>query len=70
MPEKPPPDPADHAEDFARRCAQELDYLTGDRMAELGIPTEKTGSRVPGQGHACFIPDERSGGGNDPAGGG
>lgn len=56
MPDAPPPDPADHAEDFARRCAQELDYLTVDRMAELGIPTAQIGSRVPGQGHACFMP--------------
>lgn len=69
MPDRPPPDPADHAEDFARRYAQELDYLTGDRMMELGIPTGQVGSRTPGQGHACFIPDERTGGGNDPAGG-
>jgi hypothetical protein len=38
-------------------------------MAELSIPTEQTGSRTPGQGHACFIPHERTGGGNDPAGG-
>ena len=69
MQEKPPTDPADHAEDFAHRYAQEMDYLTGDRMAELGIPTDKTGSRVPGQGHATFIPHERSGGGNDHLGG-
>ncbi len=69
MPEKPPPDPADHAEDFSRRYAPEMDYLTGDRMAELGIPTDRFGSRVPGQGHATFLPHERSGGGNDPAGG-
>lgn len=69
MPNRPPPDPADHAEDFARRYAQELDYLTGDRMVELGIPTAQIGSRTPGQGHATFIPDERTGGGNDPAGG-
>jgi hypothetical protein len=69
MTDTPPLDPADHAEDFAHRYADVLDYLTGDRMAELGIPTEQTGSRLPGRGHACFIPDERSGGGNDPAGG-
>ena len=69
MPDKPPPDPADHAEDFSHRYAQEMDYLTGDRMTELGIPTNKIGSRVPGQGRATFIPHERSGGGNDPAGG-
>lgn len=69
MLEKPPPDPADHAEDFAHRYGQEFDYLTGDRMAELGIPTEKIGSRDPLRGHACFMPHERTGGGNDPAGG-
>ncbi len=67
MPDKPPPDHADHAEDFSHRYAQEMDYLTGDRMTELGIPTNKIGSRVPGQGRATFIPHERSGGGNDPA---
>jgi hypothetical protein len=69
MPDKPPPDPADHAEDFSHRNAQEMDYLSGDRMTELGIPTNKIGSRLPGQGHATFIPTERTGGGNDPAGG-
>jgi hypothetical protein len=69
MTDKPPPDPADHAEDFARRYAQDMDYLTGDRMAELGIPTDQIGSREPGKGHATYIPHERTGGGNDPAGG-
>jgi hypothetical protein len=70
MSDKPPQDPADHAEDFSHRYAQEMDYLSGDRMAEVGIPTEKIGSRLPGQGHATFIPSERTGGGgNDPAGG-
>jgi hypothetical protein len=40
-------------------------------MAEHGIPTNKIGSRLPGQGHATFIPSERTGGGNgnDTAGG-
>lgn len=69
MPGTPPLDPADHAEDFARRYAREMDYLVGDRMAELGLPTDRIGSRVPGQGHATFLPHERSGGGNDAAGG-
>jgi hypothetical protein len=69
MPGVPPPDPADHAEDFSRRYAQEMDYLSGDRMTELGIPTNRIGSRIPGLGHATFIPDERSGGGNDHLGG-
>jgi hypothetical protein len=48
MPDQPPSDPADHAEDFAHRWADVLDYLAGDRMTELGIPTDKIGSRVPG----------------------
>jgi hypothetical protein len=69
MADIPPSDPADHAEDFAYRHAQEMDYLTGDRMYKLGIPTAKIGSSTPGKGHATFIPDERSDGGNDPAGG-
>ena len=69
MSEKPPRNLADYAEDFSHRYAQEMDYLGGDRMAELGIPAGRIGSRVPGHGHTTFIPDERSGGGNDPAGG-
>jgi len=69
MPDAPPQDHADHAEDFAHRYAQVLDYLTGDRMAELGIPTHQIGSRDPVKGHACFMPHERTGGGNDPTGG-
>ena len=66
---KPPANPADHAGDFAHRYEQEPDYLTGDRMAELGIPTDRIGARVPGRGHATFIPWERTGGGNERAGG-
>ena len=69
MPDKPPSDSADHAEDFSHRYADVLDYLAGDRMTELGIPTDKIGSRTPGHGHATFIPQERSGGGNDHLGG-
>lgn len=69
MPEQAPEDLADHAEDFAHRYAEVLDDLTGDRMADLGIPTEQIGSRDPARGHACFMPHERTGGGNDPAGG-
>ncbi len=69
MPDRQLLDPADHAEDFALRYAQELDYRTGDRMTELVIPTGQIGSRTLGKGHACFMPHERTGGGNDPAGG-
>lgn len=38
-------------------------------MAELGIPTGQIGSRTPGQGHARFMPHERTRGCNDIAGG-
>jgi hypothetical protein len=48
MPDKPSPDPAYHAEDFSHRYADVMDYVTGDRMTELGIPTDKIGSRLPG----------------------
>jgi hypothetical protein len=69
MPERPPPDPADHAEDFSHRYAREMDYFAAQRMIELGIPVEQIGSRDPERGHATFVPHERTGGGNDPAGG-
>jgi hypothetical protein len=66
---KPPSDLADHAEDFSHRWADKLDELAGVRMDDLGIPKDKIGSRIPGRGHATFIPDERTGGGNDALGG-
>jgi len=61
MIEQPPSDRADHAEDFAHRSAEIMDYLAGDRMTELGIPTHPIGTRGPGDGHAAFIPQEHSG---------
>jgi hypothetical protein len=39
-----PPDPADHAEDFAHRYAEQLDWLAAIQMEELGIPSERIGS--------------------------
>ena len=44
MPEKPPPDPADHAEDFAHRWRDRLDQYCALRMDELGIPEDKNGA--------------------------
>jgi hypothetical protein len=44
MSEKPPPDPADHAQDFARRYAAPLDQYCAVRMQELGIPEDKLGA--------------------------
>jgi hypothetical protein len=39
-----PADPADHAEDFAHRYAEPLDWLAAIRMEELGISSERIGS--------------------------
>jgi len=44
MTEKPPREPADHAEDFARRYAEDLDWYCTIRMQELGIPEDKNGA--------------------------
>lgn len=41
---KPPEDPADHAEDFSRRWADRLDEYCALRMQELGIPEDKLGA--------------------------
>lgn len=64
MPDRPPPDPADHAEDFAHRWAERLDEYCTIRMAELGIPDEKNGEPDPYHPRSwrAFVPDERTGG--------
>jgi hypothetical protein len=64
MPDQPPPDPADHAQDFARRWADRLDQYCTTRMAELGIPDEKNGEQDPQrpQSWRAFVPEERTGG--------
>jgi hypothetical protein len=64
MPEKPPSDPADHAQDFARRWADHLDRYCALRMEELGIPDDKLGAddpyrRTPWR---AFVAEERTGG--------
>ena len=64
-----PEDIAAHAEDFSHRYSEPLDYLVSQRMLDLGIPADKIGSRDPLRGHLTFMPQERSGGGNDPTGG-
>ena len=42
--DKPPPNPADHAEDFAHRYARDLDAYCAIRMGELGIPERLHGA--------------------------
>jgi hypothetical protein len=65
-----PADPADHAEDFAHRYAEPLDWLAAIRMEELGIPSERIGSSDHRHGLAgrAFNPYERDGGGISPGG--
>lgn len=62
--DKPPPDIADHAEDFAHRYHRELDQYAGMRMEELGIPSDMIGTedayrRIPWR---AFVAEERTGG--------
>lgn len=64
MPDTPPSEPADHAENFAHRWADRLDRYAALRMEELGIPTDKIGADDPRRGIAwrAFDPHERAGG--------
>jgi hypothetical protein len=64
MIEKPPSDPAAHAEDFAHRYAHDLDAYCAIRMEELGIPEHLHGApdfASDGQWRA-FIAHDRVGG--------
>lgn len=64
MNELPPPDCADHAQDFAYRWADRLDQYCAIRMEELGIPDEKNGAPdYEGDGSwLTFQPRDRTGG--------
>ncbi len=44
MPDTPPSDPAEHAEDFALRWVDRLDEYCAIRMEELGIPQHFQGA--------------------------
>ncbi len=70
MPDKPPPDPADHAEEFAHRWSDKLDQYSAERMEALGVPTERIGSSDHKHGipWAAFNPNEREAGGVDMGG--
>lgn len=70
MLDRPPTDPADHAEDFSRRYAGWADYIVSQRMLDLGIDPGKIGTSDPRHGiqHAAFHPDYRTGGGVSPDG--
>ncbi len=62
--DKPPTDPADHAEDFAHRYESPLDQYCAVRMQELGIPEHLHGATdFDGDGRwKAFIAHEREGG--------
>ncbi len=55
MPEKPPQTLPTTPRTSPHRYAQELDYLTGDRMAELGIPILHW--KTKGTIHISLIPE-------------
>jgi len=65
MPEKPPADPAEHAEDFSHRWADRLENAVEGRMHALEIPEWRIGSSDHDRGVAwrTFFPGERDGGG-------
>ena len=60
-----PANPADHAENFAHRYADELDWQASLRMENLGIPKDRIGSSDHDHGikWCAFNPYERDGGG-------
>src|SRR5712671_6732712 len=64
MSDRPPSEPADHAEDFAHRYAEPLDQYCTLRMEELGIPEEKLGADDlrPYMPWCAFDPQGREGG--------
>lgn len=66
MAEMPPPDIADHAEDFALRWADKIEEYCALRMEELGVPQDMIGQpNYDGDGrwHA-FDPHGRQAGAN------
>jgi hypothetical protein len=70
MTEKPLTDPADHAEEFSRRYADDLDIVAGQAMLDLGLTNHQMGARDPDRRseHHAFFPGEGTGGSVSPAG--
>lgn len=70
MPDAPPANPADHAVDFSRRYAEDLEIATGQVMLDLGLAEGQMGLRDPDRNreHHTFFPDERDCGGVSPTG--
>ena len=68
--DKLPSDPADHAVDFSRRYAEDLDVVAGQAMIDLGLTKDQMGARDHERGsqHFSFFPGDREGGTVSPAG--
>jgi hypothetical protein len=61
MLDTPPTDPAEHAEDFSRRHAADLEIAIGQVMMDLGLTDHQMGARDASRGleHHTFYPQER-----------
>ncbi len=70
MLDTPPPDPADHAEDFSHRYAEDLDIVAGQAMIDVGIPDRQMGAGDPDRlgERFSFHPGDRIGGSYGPVG--
>jgi hypothetical protein len=66
----PPTDPAEHAQDFSRRYAEDLEIVAGQVMIDLGIPDDQMGARDPDRHRErhSFFPTDSTGGSVSPAG--
>lgn len=64
MTDKPPTDPADHAEDFSRRYSEDLDIVAGQAMLDLDLADDQMGARDHERGSHIhsFFPQDRIGG--------
>jgi len=69
MPDRPPPDPADHAENFSRCYADDLEIVAGQAMMDMGLTGAQMGERDAERGgdNHSFCPGERTAGGLSPA---
>jgi hypothetical protein len=65
-----PADSAEHAVDFSRRYAEDLEVVVGQVMMDLDLTRHEMGYRDPLRGlkHHTFYPSERTGGSISPTG--
>jgi hypothetical protein len=64
MTERPPSNPGDHAQDFSRRYAEDLEIVAGQAMMDRGLPDDQMGARDHTRNSEIhsFFPDDREGG--------